>query len=319
MMNNTKHEQLLRGVAKPSMALPLILHEHALFTGFISDDEVIAAFVEDKLSVEQSTYLMKAMASSTRLREQWLALKSIYQASQSDLTTEQLSTKTQLSIKTELQGETKRFSKLSNDGGLNHAKSWLSLAASVLFVTVISIQVLEDDSLHANKGHTDKGHTNQERTGLVAKQHTKAKTASQSAVQPFIEKPIINSVTSTAQWQQFLLGAQSFSQKGETSKASSLSKESSLGNKSSLNIDSPAKITHYELGKASAKLLAMQCTPVAAANWYKKLIGLTPLTFDLDAYNIQVQETFSDIQVAQICQLAKSMMQTAKKSVKEAN
>ena len=73
---NTDNEKALMQSLRMSGASSGELLSLPLFEGFASDDEILAAWQDGALSVEQETVLKAALASSNSLRQQWLALSA---------------------------------------------------------------------------------------------------------------------------------------------------------------------------------------------------------------------------------------------------
>lgn len=73
---NTDNEKTLMQSFRSSGTSADTLLSLPLFQGFASEDEILAAWQDGALSIEQETALKAALASSNSLRQQWLALSA---------------------------------------------------------------------------------------------------------------------------------------------------------------------------------------------------------------------------------------------------
>ncbi|MCK0153423.1 hypothetical protein MWU49_06905 [Alcanivorax sp. S6407] len=74
-MNSDNEKALMQSLRQPAEAGDALLSS-PLFTGFASEDEILAAWQEGALNAEQEGALKSALASSNALRQQWLALSA---------------------------------------------------------------------------------------------------------------------------------------------------------------------------------------------------------------------------------------------------
>lgn len=72
-MNSDNEKTLMQSLRQPGEREADLL-EQSLFSGFASEDEILAAWQEGSLDSQQEAALKAALASSNTLRQQWLAL-----------------------------------------------------------------------------------------------------------------------------------------------------------------------------------------------------------------------------------------------------